>query len=78
MTKQSIRGLTSLHMLLYFLVMPLFDACTFKLTLSDQTQATLHLTVRLPGLVQGFLVSPPLLGARKNFFTGAQPRFRQP
>ena len=43
----------------------------YKLTISDQAQATMQLTVILSNLIRRFLACLPLLGAPKKFFTMA-------
>jgi len=50
-------GLTMLHAIICRL---------YKVSLSDQAQVTLQLTVSLFDLVSKFLAGPPLLGARKK------------
>jgi hypothetical protein len=48
--------------------------CLYKLTLSDQDQVSLQLTVSLSEAVYRFLAGPPLLRApRKNFHRGPNP-----
>jgi hypothetical protein len=46
----------------------------YKVTISDQDQVTLQLSVSLYHLVQTVSTGPPLLGARNFFFAGARTR----
>jgi hypothetical protein len=48
----------------------------YKLTLSDQAQLTLQLTVTLSDLMKKILFSPPLLGGPEKIFSpGPEPAF---
>jgi len=50
----------------------------YKLTLSDQPQVILQLTVGLSDLVQRFFCRSAFAGGPKNFSTGARTRCRRP
>ena len=50
----------------------------YKLTPSDQAQATMQVTVSLSDLVWRFLACVPLLGAPKNFSPHPEPILRGP
>jgi hypothetical protein len=68
-------GPTMLHIFMYFSG-SIIICRLYKLTLTDQPQATLQLTVF--DITQIFVSGPPLLGGPKNFFHRDRTRCQQP